>query len=99
LVRSREEKLKENFGYAVPPFEEELFNMMGYMSLQSGQPDKAKAFFEMGIQYFPESPNSYDAMADFYISQDDIDNALVKLKKAYDLSGNEHYLNRMEEIK
>jgi len=99
LVRSREEKLKENFGYAVPPFEEELFNMMGYMSLESGQPEKAKAFFEMGIQYFPESPNSFDSMADFYISQDEIDNALVNLKKAYELSGRKYYLNRMEEIK
>jgi tetratricopeptide (TPR) repeat protein len=98
LVQYREEKLKDNFGYTVPPFEEELFNMMGYMSLESGQPDKSKAFFEMGIQYFPESPNAYDSMADYYISQNDIENALLNLRKAYGLSGSVLYLNKIEKI-
>jgi predicted alpha/beta superfamily hydrolase len=98
LVQYREEKLKDNFGYTVPPFDEELFNMMGYMSLESGQPDKSKAFFEMGIQYFPESANAYDSMADYYISQNDIENALLNLRKAYGLSGSVLYLNKIEKI-
>jgi len=98
LVHYREEKLKDNFGYPVPPFEEELFNMMGYMALESGQPDKSKTFFEMGIRYFPKSPNAYDSMADFYISQNDKENALLYLKKAYNLSGNELYLSKIKRI-
>jgi predicted alpha/beta superfamily hydrolase len=98
LVQYREEKLEDNFGYPVPPFEEELFNMMGYMSLESGQPDKSKAFFEMGIQYFPESANAYDSMADFYISQNDNENALLNLRKAYGLSGSKLYLNKIKKI-
>lgn len=98
LVQYREKKLKDNFGYTVPPFEEELFNMMGYMSLERGQPDKSKAFFELGIQYFPESPNAYDSMADYYISQNDMENAVLNLRKAYGLSGSVLYLNKIEKI-
>lgn len=98
LVLYRERKLKDHFGYEVPPFEEELFNMLGYMALESEQPKKAFAFFQMGIQYYPESPNAYDSMADFYLSRKDNANALLHLKKAYDLSGNETYLIKMEKI-
>jgi predicted alpha/beta superfamily hydrolase len=98
LVLYRERKLKDHFGYAVPPFEEELFNMLGYMALESEQPNKALAFFQMGIQYYPESPNAYDSMADFYLSRKDHANALLHLKKAYDLSGSESYLIKIEKI-
>lgn len=99
LVKRREKKLSANFGYVVPPLEEELFQMSGYMALEAGQSDKSFAFFEMGIQYYPESPNSYDSMADFYISQNDSVNALINLKKAYKLSGNEYHMNRIEKMK
>jgi hypothetical protein len=98
LVLYRERKLKDNFGYEVPPFEEELFNMLGYMALESGQVEKSFAFFQMGIKYYPESPNTYDSMADFYLSRNDNDNALLNLKKAYDLSGSETYLIKIEKI-
>jgi len=98
LVLYRERKLKDNFGYEVPPFEEELFNMLGYMALESGQAEKSFAFFQLGINYYPESPNAYDSMADFYLSRKDNDNALLNLKKAYDLSGSESYLIKIEKI-
>lgn len=98
LVKARERKLKENFGYFVPPFEEELFNMIAYMSLQSGQPEKSKAFFEMAIAYYPESPNALDSMADYYISQNDNENAILYLRKAFVLSGNKYYSDRIKEI-
>ena len=99
LVKNRENKLKVNFGYTVPPFEEELFTMMGYMALENSQFDKSKAFFDMAIQYYPASSNVYDSMADFNISQNDKENALLNLKKAYDLSGKEYYIDKMEKIK
>jgi len=98
LVKKREKKLSENFGYVVPPFEEELFNMLGYMALESGQKDKSFAFFQMALQYYPESPNACDSMADFYLSQKDKSGALRYLAKAYELSGNEYYKQKMEKI-
>jgi len=99
LVLYRERKLIDNFGYTLPPFEEELFNMLGYMALQSGQDEKSFAFFQMAIKYYPDSPNAYDSMADYYLSKNDNENTLLNLQKAYDLSGNESYLIKMENIK
>lgn len=98
LVNRREIKLRDYFGYNVPPFEEDLFNMMGYMSLEMGQNDKSFTFFQMAITYYPESPNAYDSMADYYISQNDRVKAVSCLKKAYVLNENEHYLKKIEKI-
>lgn len=98
LVKSREKKLRDNFGYKTPPFDEELFNMLGYMALEMGQTNKSKAFFEMAIAYFPQSANAHDSMADYHISQNEKDEAVNNLKKAYELSGSERYLTKIVEI-
>ena len=99
LVKQREKVLKEHFGYPYPPMPEELFNQTGYMYLQMGQVEKSHAFFKMGIEYYPKSPNAYDSMADYYESQGDYANALANVTKAYKLSGNEYYSERMKELK
>ena len=72
--------------------------MLGYMALEMGQTNKSKAFFEMAIAYFPQSANAHDSMADYHISQNEKDEAVNNLKKAYELSDNEHYLTKIEEI-
>jgi len=99
LIENRAEKLSDHFGYPSVPMEEELFNMLGYMALESGQFERSFAVFKLAIKYFPESPNAYDSMADYYESQDDHTNALKYLSKAYEISGDEYYKNRMEKIK
>ena len=38
-------------------------------------------------------------MADYYVSQNDIDNAIKSLIIALELSGNEYSKNRLEELK
>ncbi|NNE13647.1 MAG: alpha/beta hydrolase, partial [Saprospiraceae bacterium] len=63
IIRAREAKLKKHFGYDVPPFDESLFNMLGYMNMDMGQPDKALSFFQLNIEYNPESANAYDSLA------------------------------------
>jgi len=99
LVKEREASLNQHLGYSTPPLVEELLNMTGYMYLQFAQPEKSYAFFKMGIDYYPESANAYDSMADYYESQNDIDNAIKSLSKAYELSGNAYYKERLEEMK
>ena len=98
-MKEREAILNKHFGYPTPPLVEELLNMTGYMYLQFGQPKKSYAFFKMGIDYYPESANAFDSMADYYESQNDIDNAIKSLSRAFELSGNEYYKNRIEELK
>jgi predicted alpha/beta superfamily hydrolase len=99
LIRNREKKLYEHFGYSVPPFDEDLFNMLGYMSMDFEQFEKSLTFFELNIEYYPQSANVYDSIADYFLSQKDLDNALINVTKAFEISGNELYKNRIENIK
>lgn len=98
LIRKREDKLKKHFGYFVAPFDQDLFNMLGYMNLEMEQPKKSLTFFNLNIEYNPESANAYDSLADYYMSQNDFDNALKNMKIALDISGDSKYKKRIEEI-
>jgi len=55
MIRKREKKLKDHFGYFVPPFDEELLIMLGYMNLEWGNPQKSLAFFQLALEYYPDS--------------------------------------------
>jgi len=98
LLKKQAKIYAENFGYPVPPMIEELFNGYGYMNMQMGAPEKAKLFFEMGVKYYPKSANSFDALAEYYESQEDYSNALKNIKIAFELSGSDVHKKRLEEI-
>jgi tetratricopeptide (TPR) repeat protein len=99
IVRYRQHKLETHFGYAVPPFPEFLINMQGYMSMDMGQMERAKMYFELTMEYYPNSPNSYDSMADYYERNGDNENALKFVAKAYEISGDDSYKDRIEALK
>jgi predicted alpha/beta superfamily hydrolase len=99
IVNSRDKKLKYHFGYSVPPYPEELLNVLGYMSLERDQLEKAKMYFEFCIKFFPKSPNSFDSMADYYERKGDNDNALKFVIKANEISNNDYYKERIEALK
>jgi predicted alpha/beta superfamily hydrolase len=98
IVRYRQHKLEKHFGYAVPPFPEFLINMQGYMSMDMGQMERAKMYFELTIEFYPNSPNSYDSMADYYERNGDIDNAIKYVTKAFEISGDESYKERIKAL-
>jgi predicted alpha/beta superfamily hydrolase len=99
IIKFREKKLKEHFGYDEPPYPEELLNMSGYMNMDMQQPKKAKMYFELAIEYYPKSANAYDSMADYYETQNDIANAISFVQKAAELNDAEYYKNRIQELK
>ena len=99
LIRNREKKLKDHFGYFVPPFDEELLNMLGYMNLEWGKIQKSQALFQLNTEYYPWSANTYDSLADFYATQKDFANALISVTKAFEISGDDYHKRRMEEFK
>ena len=99
IIKYRAKKLKTYFKYSMPPYPEDLLNMLGYMSLDMEQPEKAKMFFDFDIEYYPNSPNAYDSMADYYERTDDYKNALKFVTKAYEISGDNYYKERMEALK
>lgn len=97
VIRHREKKLEKHFGYFVPPYDEELLNMLGYMSLDMGYPERSLAFFLLCIEYFPLSTNAYDSLADYYVAQKDFENALKYVSIAFELSGSDYHKERMQE--
>ena len=99
IVRYRQHKLETHFGYFVPPIPEFLLNMQGYMSMDRGEMERAKMNFELSLEYYPNSPNAYDSMADYYVRNDDKDKAIKYVTKALNISGNDYYKKRIIELK
>jgi len=99
IIKHREKKLKEHFGYAVAPYPNFLFNMSGYMNMDMGNFDKALMYFQLNTEYFPNDANVYDSLADYYESQNDTENALKNVTKAYELSGSDAHKERLEGLK
>jgi len=99
LLKKQEEIYTTNLGYKTPPMVEELFNGYGYMNLQMGQPEKAYLFFKMNIDYYPNSANGYDSMAEYYESQNDFSAALKHVTKAYELTESDYYKKRIDDLK
>jgi len=92
----RFKRLSTKLGYDVKP-EEELLNNLGYMYL-SREPEKSLLFFKMAIEYYPESANVYDSMADYNLSKKEYNKALKNVTKAYSIDKLDYYKNRIEEI-
>lgn len=99
VIKYREKKLKDHFGYAEPPYPEEILNMSGYMNMDMEQLEKAKMYFELAMEYFPESANAFDSMADYYERKGDFTNAIKYVSKAFEISGSDYHKQRIEELK
>ncbi|MFC2107330.1 alpha/beta hydrolase-fold protein [Bacteroidota bacterium] len=99
IMKYREKKLKDHFGYSEPPYPEELLNMLAYMNMDMQQLEKAKMYFELAIEYYSESENAFDSMADYYEAKGDFNNALKYVNKAFELSGSDYHKNRIEGLK
>lgn len=96
IIKYREQKLKTHFGYSEPPYPEDLLNMSGYMNMDMQQLEKSKMYFELTIEYYPQSANAYDSMADYYEAQKDFVKAAKYVSKAYELSGKDQYKIRLK---
>jgi tetratricopeptide (TPR) repeat protein len=99
IIKRREQKLKDHFGYAVPAYPEELLTILGYMNMDMNQMKKAKMYFEFAIEYYPQSENTYDSMADYYERNEDNDNAIKFVTKSYEINGDDSFSARIEALK
>lgn len=99
IVNHRANKLKSHFCYSEPPYPQDLLNALGYMSLDMGQLEKSKMFFEFTIEFYPNSANAYDSMADYYERNNDYKNALKFVIKAFEISGDTYHEQRIKELK
>lgn len=98
IINYRAQKLETNFGYSVPPYPEDLLNALGYMSLDMGQTEKSKMFFECAIQFYPNSANVYDSMSEYFERNGDFKNALKFAKQAFEISGDPYHEERIQKL-
>jgi len=98
LLNEQEKIYLQNYGYSVPPMVEELFIGYGYMNMQMGAPKKAKLFFTKATKFYPKSANAFDSLAEYYEAQEDYQNAIINMKRAFELSGNNIHKERLEKL-
>ena len=98
LIRAQSESRSEGMGYPLP-LEEELLEMLAFMSLESGQPDKARAVLALSAEYYPQSPAVHAALVDVCLSISDYECAETHARQADRLLGSEKHLGRVIEAR
>ena len=66
-------------------FPETELNLYGYQLLQQGRPKEAVAVFQLNVEAYPGSANTYDSLSDAYVADGNREEALRNAEKAVDL--------------
>ncbi|RKR11515.1 hypothetical protein C8C83_3252 [Flavobacterium sp. 90] len=91
--------VSKHLGYkvAVP---ENTVNTYGYQSLGKKDMDLAGYLFKMNVANYPDSPNVYDSLGDFYEANGDKKNAIASYEKALVLDKNfQETKGKLEKLK
>ena len=98
------EKMKKHYqavskqmGYKVSP-PEMTINGLGYYALSQKQYEKAVALFEMNIENYPQSGNTYDSYADALIAKKDTAAAITNYKKAFAITKSEDTKQKLDKL-
>lgn len=67
---------------------EAFINYFAYDALGKQHYIKAKALFELNIEWYPKSSNVYDSYADYYLAQKDTANAATYYQKSLQIQNN-----------
>jgi len=76
-----------HLGYKVA-LPEALVNNYGYRSMGNNNSELAGYLFKMNVVNYPDSPNTYDSLGDFYVSVGDKKNAIANYQKVLTLDQN-----------
>jgi len=69
-----------------PPFQEGLANTFGYALLRAGRVEDAIRVLEWNVGAYPESANTYDSLAEAYMTQGDNELAIRFYEKALEMN-------------
>ncbi|SHM56530.1 alpha/beta hydrolase-fold protein [Flavobacterium chilense] len=81
------ENVSKHLGYTVQ-VPENMVNGYGYQSLGKKDMDLAGYLFKLNVTNYPQSPNVYDSLGDFYQASGDKQNAILNYEKALTLDKN-----------
>lgn len=98
IINAHYQALSHEMGYVVRPSEQDL-NRFGYIFTSEKDYSRAEMFFQLNIEYYPESFNTYDSMGDYYLSKDDVPAAISYFKKALKLKYRPDIKMKLEKLK
>lgn len=70
-----------------------------YMLTGHKLPEKALAYYNMNLHYYPDESRTYLALGDYYVSQKDNTVAIEYYKKAIEIDGNKTAKKRLAQLK
>ncbi len=83
-------------GLDQPAIPENRLNALGYRFIQEGSYDKAVDILDYNVRLYPNSPNTYDSLAEAYFTTGDRENAIKYYKLAVEKNpGNTDYEKRI----
>lgn len=94
LIRAQSQARTENMGYSLP-MEEELLEMLAFMSLDSGQPEKARAVLSLAAEYYPESGSLQGSLVDVCLTVEDFLCAETHARMADGIEGGSVHMDRV----
>ena len=83
IAQYRELKAKQSATY---DFAEPELNRLGYQLMGSGKTKEAVEIFKLNVEAYPQSFNTYDSLAEAYMSLNERDLAISNYKKSLELN-------------
>lgn len=79
---------------------EDEINQLGHKLLSMGKVDESIKMFQLNVDYFPESFNVYDSLADAYMKNNDKENAIINYQKSLELNPeNKNAIDNLEKLR
>ncbi|HJP62017.1 MAG TPA: alpha/beta hydrolase-fold protein [Mucilaginibacter sp.] len=91
-------EVSKHIGYTILP-PESIVNEYSYYYMQQGAKDKSFSMLSLNIHNYPDSPNVYDSMGDYYSQLKDKAKAIENYKKALELKDDPETRKKMDKLK
>src|SRR5215211_5752066 len=85
IAQYRDLKAKQAATY---DFAEPELNQLGYLLLRSGKPREAIEIFKLNVEAYPQAFNTYDSLAEAYMTINERELAIQNYKKSLELNAN-----------
>ena len=89
--------ISKHMGYDILP-PEDMVNQMGYYFLSTQQTERSFAFFNLNIKNYPDNPNVYDSMGDYYDNQRNKEKAIAYYTQTLKLKENPDTRKKLEKL-
>ncbi len=97
-MKKHYQEVSKEMGYKVSP-PEMAINGLGYYAISQKHYDKAVALFEMNIENYPQSGNTYDSYADALLAKKDTAGAITHYEKAWAITKSEDSKQKIDRLK